>query len=146
MKKALTIICIFCLLSTHLYSQKNADFYFQKTKNQIIQEFQYDTSSCVIKVNESDKHINVYFKKTMCAMKFFYNSKDSIELIVFATKDQEIAQNYFNVIDKDYTNQVRDVDYAQWVKAKTIIFYKIQNQSPYPYQFTYILKNEIKKK
>jgi len=134
MKKILNIIFIFCLLSISVYAQKTPEFYFQKTYKEVVLEFEKDSS---FEIKNTNNCIDVYCTNSNWAMKFFYNEKDSVFLIVFATTDHEIAQLYFDQNDTSYPKHETVEDFIQWSNSKNIVTFKFQNQSPYPYQFTY---------
>jgi hypothetical protein len=128
------ILILFCIIGTNAYAQKTPEFYFQKNPSEVIHEFQKDS---VFKIKKTSNYIDVYCTTSNWAMKFFYNQNNTINLIVFATADHETAQAYFDYQDSTYQKHIIVEDYIQWSNLKNIVTFKFQNQSPYPYQFTY---------
>lgn len=136
MKKFLQLFVMFCFMQISITAQHLPDFYFQKTSKDIIEEFEKDTIN--FKIKKSDFYIDVYCKHSNWAMKFFYNQNSRINLVVFATSDQETAQKYFDYNESNMKHIVVE-DFIQWLNPNHTITFKIQQQSLYLYQFTYSL-------
>lgn len=144
MKKTLITFLIFCSFTLTVKAQKTPVSYLGKTPNEITQEFK-DTSDFIVSINGDS--INVKSKSSNYLMRFVYNSEKKIDLIFFATDDHETAQAFFDTYDKEYldmgyTEKVRvdDGHLVKWSTKHHIITFGVQNQSRYPFRFTYSIQ------
>lgn len=145
MKKIIFIL--FCFLSINTFGQKTPDFYFQKSKSQILNEFSDSTSYKIKKIKtDSIEHIDIYCLYSTWALKFFFDKNEKSNLIVFATLEHETASLYVSNNDSKFGSNIFVDGVAQWTNKKIVVSFSYHDNSIYPYQFTYSPYYEKQKK